>query len=119
MACAFVCVMFLSESTKWVALVDDRPTGYHVPGDVISVNGDMDKQEKSSYIRLLTRDITLKDYLPVATATARTDIDQKWMEWIDQIGLPQDVLIMLQEMGRNAPWQPSMIGAYHVHANWK
>ena len=102
-------------------LVEDRLTEAHVPGDVIIINGHMDKHEKFSFVRLLTRDITLEDYLAricVATATANTGIDQKWMEWIDRIGLPWDVLTMLQEMGHNVR-QQGMTGAYHIYTDWK
>ena len=105
----------------WAELVEDRLTEAHVPGDVIIINGHMDKHEKFSFFRLLTRDITLEDYLAricVATAAANTGIDQKWMEWIDRIGLPRDVLTMLQEMGCNAR-QPGMTGAYHIYTDWK
>ena len=85
--------------------MEDSLTETHVPGDVIIINGHMDKHEKFSFVRLLTRDITLKDYLAriyVVTAAANTGIDQKWMEWIDRIGLPQDALTVLQEMRYNA-----------------
>ena len=120
-ACAFIFVNFVTESAHWAELVEDRLTEAHVPGDVIIINGHMDKHEKFSFVRLLTRDITLEDYLAricVATAAANTGIDQKWMEWIDRIGLPRDVLTMLQEMGRNAR-QPGMTGAYHIYTDWK
>ena len=57
-ACAFIFVNFVTESTHWAELVEDRLTEAHVPGDVIIINGHMDKHEKFSFVRRLTRDIT-------------------------------------------------------------
>ena len=40
------------------------------------------------------------------------------MEWTDRIGLPRDLLPMLQEIGHNAR-HPGMTGANHIYTDWK
>ena len=75
--------------------MEDRLTEAHVPGDVIIINGHMDKHEKFSFVRLLTRDITLEDYLAricVATAAANTGIDNDTIEMAICKGVPHDLI---------------------------
>ena len=46
MTYAFVFVIFVTEHTHWASLMEDRLTEVNVPGDVITINGHMDKHKK-------------------------------------------------------------------------
>jgi len=91
------------------------------PVDVIAVNGEMDKEEKFSFIRSFTTATSMPHFNPhvlVATAVANTGVDQEDLVHVSRVGIPRCVLTGKQESGRNAR-KAGMTGVYNVYLDWK
>ena len=76
-ACVFV--NFKSECTKRDAALEAKIAEELLDVDVLQINGDMDKNEKFSFVHLFTSAVRMKHYHPrilVATPATNTGIDQ-------------------------------------------
>ena len=95
---------FKSECTMWAAALEAKLADQLIDMDVLQINGDMDKNEKFSFVRPFTSAVTMKNYHPrmlIATPATNTGIDQVLIQYVLSVGLPRCLTTLIQERGRN------------------
>ena len=120
---AAVCIFvnFVSECSKWAKRLEDLLVDAFLSVAVITIHGEMDKNEKFGFIQLFTGHLVMANYdcrALVGTAAVNTGINNKHLQLVNRFGIPRCVPTSLQERGRNAR-VAGMIGAYVILTNWK
>ena len=103
--CVCVFVNFVSECAKWSKVFEDLLADNHSYTAVLTIHGEMDKNEKFGYVKLYTGHLSMPDYDPralIGTAAVNTGMDNICLEPVDRFGFPRCPSTLLQERGRNA-----------------
>ena len=116
--CVFVIVC--SKVHKVEAALEDLIAETKVQTTVLAINGDMDKHEKFTFVRIFTSSLAVTGFtfhVLVATAAANTGIGQPLCQHVLRVGIPWCLATFLQERGRLV-CKDGMTGTFAMCSSW-